>query len=154
MSLSLACNGNSAICCGFSTLTNLSSLSSLPLEPTDKASPCAGSQFNNHSNKKGLPKVVLFYYWRWWESNPRPSWIKTNIYECSILFSRINTEICLTLFNPKTFSGSLTGDSNLDTHTIICVLHLAYFHLIQRQAGHIRGLIAAIRQLVCFRDQS
>lgn len=63
VSLSLACNGNSAICCGFSTLTNLSSLSSLPLEPTDKASPCAGSQFNNHSNKKGLPKVVLFYYW-------------------------------------------------------------------------------------------
>lgn len=63
VSLSLACNGNSTICCGFSTLTNLSSLSPLPLEPTDKASPCAGSQFNNHSNKKGLPKVVLFYYW-------------------------------------------------------------------------------------------
>ena len=45
---------------------------------------------------KNLLLKQVFYWWRWWESNPRPLWIKTDIYECSYLLSRTGTESNLT----------------------------------------------------------
>ncbi len=52
--------------------------------------------------------------------------IKADIYECSNLLSRFYKESYITWEKPKTFYGSLTSNGNLDTHTIICVLRLAY----------------------------
>ena len=89
---SFAFNGNFVICGGFSTLTNNSSLSSLALEPTDRTSFCVASPLYTIKVIKKATKVALFCYWRWWESNPRPLWIKTNIYECSNLFAQPNKE--------------------------------------------------------------
>ena len=79
-------------------------------------------------------------WWRWWESNPRPLWIKTDFYECSYLLSRIKMENNKTWLNSKTFFGSLTSNGNLDTHTIFCVLRLACLRHPQRQAGQVRRL--------------
>ena len=31
--------------------------------------------------------ILQIKIWRWWESNPRPSWIKTDVYECSNLLA-------------------------------------------------------------------
>lgn len=63
VSWSLACNGNSAICCGFSTLQISSRLSSLPLEPSTRLTPCGFSNSTTMVIKKRLSKVVIFYYW-------------------------------------------------------------------------------------------
>lgn len=54
VSWSLACNGNSAICGGFSTLTNRLQPQLAPARIPDKTSSCRGSQLHNLSNKKGL----------------------------------------------------------------------------------------------------
>ncbi len=89
MSWSLACNGNSAICCGFSTLTNRLQPQLAPARTLDKAYALWVLRFHDNSNKKGLSEVVLFYYWRRWESNPRPKWIKINLYECRYLSAQL-----------------------------------------------------------------
>ena len=88
VSWSLACNGNSAICCGFSTLTNQLQPQLAPARTLDKAYALWVFQFHNYGNKKRLSKVVIFYYWRRGESNPCPKWIKTNVYERRYKFSR------------------------------------------------------------------
>ena len=48
------------------------------------------------TNKKTCLKSRFFYGWRWWESNPRPLRIKTDIYERSYLLSRLSMESNLT----------------------------------------------------------
>lgn len=42
--------------------------------------------------KKRTPKRVLFFIWRWWESNPRPKWNKASVYEYSSLLSCLRPE--------------------------------------------------------------
>ena len=64
---------------------------------------------HSRSNLTKLRLVVLvpqsYIYiniiWRWWDSNPRPKWIKANIYGCSILLSRTNLERYLTNIYPQ-----------------------------------------------------
>ena len=40
----------------------------------------------------GQTVVLLEKIWRRWESNPRPKWIKINLYVCRYLFSRLTQE--------------------------------------------------------------
>ena len=84
VSWSLAFNGNSAICSGFSTLTNRLQPQLAPARPPDKTSSCRGSQFHKLCNKKGLPKAVLFYYWSEQSSEQQARFI--NIINASLIF--------------------------------------------------------------------
>ena len=90
VSCSLAFNGNSELCFKTLSFAKLSSLSSFALEPSKQSSRFVGVR---------LPYINFVNYiknWRWWESNPRPLWIKTDIYECSYLLSRTGMESNLT----------------------------------------------------------
>ena len=78
--------------------------------------------------------------WRRWESNPRPKWIKANLYECRFCFSRQNpSKISLVSFD-KAFLSVAHFEKNLDTlnshpRTASCIIVP-----IHRQDGQIERL--------------
>ena len=66
---------------------NFSKINSLLFSVIKKSANCGLSMLLN-----GLNALLWTKKWRRWESNPRPKWIKINLYVCRYLFSRLTQE--------------------------------------------------------------